>query len=362
MSDNSTIMDGKPPANISPSNIETIDAALLEYVEGLNVHCNTNQGWKKVPVIWASAERSFQIKNNAELRDRNGSLIPPIISIERTSVVKDPTKKGSFQGNVSPRDDRYFITQILNQDKTSNFANADSLRNSRQINFVTSKKNKKIVYQSYKVPIPIYVTVDYKINILTNYQGQMNEAVQPFMARTAQNYFVIKKENHRYECFMDQNFDQQSIADLGEAERKYKTTITIKVLGYLIGEGDNQEKPQNQIIENAVEIKLPRENIIVAQEPNAALKKVMSSGVGSGVTQVASTLSQKKSFLIGDGTNSYYTITHNFNSRDILVVVRENFDPYDLVTVGIDYNDLNHIHVDMGEVITSSSYSVTIFG
>ena len=362
MSDNSTIMDGQPPVNISRSTIETIDAAFLDYVEGLNINCTTNSGWKKIPVIWSSAERSYQIKNNIELRDNNGSLIPPIISIERTSVVKDNSKKGSFQGNVSPKDDRYYITRIINQDKTSNFANADSLRSSKQINFVTSKKNKKIVYQSYKVPIPIYVTIEYKINILTSYQGQMNEAVQPFMAKTAQNYFIIKKDSHRYECFMDQNFAQESIANLSDQERKYKTVVTVKVLGYLIGEGDNQEKPENVITENAVEIKLPKENIILAGEPIPKNKKVISSGVGNVATQINTNVAIKKTFIIGNAIDSTYTVYHNLNSRDIYVSVRENFDGFSIVQVGIDYSDLNHIDIDMGSVIDTDSYVVTIIG
>ena len=133
--------------NTSPSKIETIDGAFLNYVEGLNIHCTTINGWEKIPVIWASAERAYQIKNNKEIRDKNGSLIPPIISIERTTTTKSPEEKGSYWANVSPKDDRIAITRILNQDKTANFANADALRQAGQINFITSKKNQKQVYK-----------------------------------------------------------------------------------------------------------------------------------------------------------------------------------------------------------------------
>lgn len=247
---------------LSPSTIETIDIALYNYVDNLNLFCTTNNGWSKTPIIWSSSERSFQIKDNKNLRDINGSLIPPIISIERINVVKDPSKKGSFQANVSPSNDRYIISKLLNQEKTSNFAIADTKKSVNQINFITSKKNKKIVYQSISAPIPIYVTVEYKINILTNFLTQMNELVQPFMARTAQNYFIIHHDNYRYESFMDQTFTQENKSGLAEEERSFKTTINIKVLGYLIGEGNNQEKPQLIISENAVEVRIPREEIV----------------------------------------------------------------------------------------------------
>ena len=227
-----------------------VDGAFLDYIEKLNLFCDSINGRIKVPVIWSSAERSFQIKDNTLLRDKNGSLIPPIISLERTSITKDPNKKGSFQSGVSPKNDKYYITKVLNQDKTSNFVNADTLRKNGQLNFLTSKKNKKIVYQHLEVRMPVYITVEYKINILTNYQAQMNEIIQPFIGLTAQNYFLIKKDNYHFECFMDPSFSQDSIAELGEEERKYKSTITVKVLGQIIGEGPNKEDRNVNINEN----------------------------------------------------------------------------------------------------------------
>mgnify|MGYP003639819959 CR=1 FL=1 len=44
--------------SLMPSTIETIDEAMFVYLsETLNIHSTTNKGWKKVPTIWASAER-----------------------------------------------------------------------------------------------------------------------------------------------------------------------------------------------------------------------------------------------------------------------------------------------------------------
>jgi len=53
-------------------------------------------------------------------------------------------------------------------------------------------------------------------------------------------------------------------------ERKFETTIEIKVLGYLVGEGKNQERPKIVIRENAVEVRIPRERIIVGDIPEHA--------------------------------------------------------------------------------------------
>ena len=46
------------------SSIETVDGAVYDYLDGLNIFCNTSDGWSKIPIIWSSAERSYQIKNN----------------------------------------------------------------------------------------------------------------------------------------------------------------------------------------------------------------------------------------------------------------------------------------------------------
>ena len=71
--------------NVSPSTIETIDRAMHGWLEGrMDIFCNTNKGWKKVPVIWVSAERAYQVKQDKGIRDSSGALVLPIITLQRT--------------------------------------------------------------------------------------------------------------------------------------------------------------------------------------------------------------------------------------------------------------------------------------
>ena len=54
------------------SKLENIDKAMLNYVDGeLNLSVTTGKGFKKVPVIWASAERAYQVKREDGVRDIN---------------------------------------------------------------------------------------------------------------------------------------------------------------------------------------------------------------------------------------------------------------------------------------------------
>ena len=249
------------------SSIETIDRAFNNWLDNtLNIFCSTVEGWEKVDIIWLTAERAFLTKRSKEATDLEGMVNLPLISIERVSVVKDPTKKGSAWGNVPAVGDEkggsITIAREINQDKTSNFANADSKRKTGQINF--PRQNKKIVYNTYSIPMPVYVEVTYNVIVRTLYQQQMNEILQPFLTQTGGiNYFICKYEGHRYEGFIDQDFKlSNNLANTGENEKKYETTIPIKVLGHLIGMDKNQEQPNIVVRENAVAIRFNRERSI----------------------------------------------------------------------------------------------------
>ena len=107
------------------SNIETIDYAIYSWLTtDLDLSAVSNEGFKKVPVIWQAPERSFQVKNEKELRDDGGSLKLAIISIERTAKTKDPTRKGGFKAHIysddkNGRTGRMDIAKRIKEDKTS---------------------------------------------------------------------------------------------------------------------------------------------------------------------------------------------------------------------------------------------------
>lgn len=264
-----------------PSTIETIDGALTKLIkEDLNIFCTTPDGWKKVPVIWTSAERNFQNKDNKDLRDSNGSLIKPIITIERTSISKDKSKRGFVHGNIpdvnDPKGGTITIAREVNQDKTSNFANADAKRIYGDKNYRTRKPSGKTVYETVTIPLPNYIEVQYKISLYSEYQQQINEMISPFMLSGGPiNHRLIKSQegDHKYEAFIESDYsNQNNMSSLGAEERKFQTDITIKVLGYIIGAGPNDERPRIVRRQNFVEVKIPRERVIT-EDINEFIKK-----------------------------------------------------------------------------------------
>jgi len=274
------------PANLKeipfmPSTLETVDYAIYNWLnDEMDLHTTTQDGFEKVPVIWSAAERAFQVKRSSDMRDLDGTLILPLITIERTVVTKDPTRKGTAWANIPPVKDEkggsIMIARRIKQDKTANFANADSWRKKSDTgpNQRTYPKrdahnrlieNKKVVYETITIPMPVYLDIVYSISIRTEYQEQMNDLVTPFVTRTGGvNYFIAKHDGHRFESFIQSSFAQENNVSAMETEyRKYETKIDIKTLGYIIGEGKNQEQPKMVVRENAVEVKLPRERVIV---------------------------------------------------------------------------------------------------
>tara|TARA_R110002020_G_scaffold47320_6_gene134712 strand:- start:9531 stop:10475 length:945 start_codon:yes stop_codon:yes gene_type:complete len=268
-----------------PSTLETIDGAMMRFVdEELNLSVTTNEGFKKVPVLWVSAERAYQLKHNKDLRDSEQMLILPLITINRSSINKNPTQKGTVYANLYPVNDAkggtITVARRINQKKTAEFQNAFAARKYGPNKDVTGKMantNKRnmsvqrVVYETISMPIPTWISINYEISLRTEYQQQINQLLNPFVTIPGNSRMPkrISYENHFYELFIDGNFNNGSNkANLGMDRRNYEHTINIEVLGYLIGEGENQEKPKIVTRENAVEFKLSREKVIFGDIPD----------------------------------------------------------------------------------------------
>tara|TARA_Y100000114_G_scaffold156978_1_gene186370 strand:+ start:1767 stop:2624 length:858 start_codon:yes stop_codon:yes gene_type:complete len=267
---------------IQPSTLETIDFALFDFInKKMNNSSTRNDGWEKVPVIWVSSERSFLSKNNKDLRDDDGTIKLPLITIEKTSVAKDLTFKGAYYGNpvnfTDPaRGGRISISRRIVKDKTSNFAAADNIKNISGVksksggqSYFPRKKTEKIVYETLNMPMPVYLTINYTVTVRAQYIQQMNELTSPFATLGGHiNSFLIRKDGHRYETFVQSDFAlNNNVSNLGVDERIYDTKFNFKVLGYIIGEGPNGDRPRIIKRENAVEVKIPREHIILDEIP-----------------------------------------------------------------------------------------------
>jgi hypothetical protein len=270
---------------IEPSTLETIDLAFYDFINDIiNNKATTNKGWKKVHILWATAERAFLSKDEKEILDSDGSLILPLASIERTTIQKSLTRKGMWYGlsgdnATANRGGRIMMSRRVVRDKTNNFSVADNIkkfdggddynRTPSSQAYYPKNKNSKVVYETLSMPLPVSIDINYAVTIRSNYIQQMNEMLSPFITLGSTiNSFVIKRDGHKYEAFVQPDFSQENTSDLGAEQREFRTTITFSVLGYLIGEGPNGERPKIIKKENAVKVKMGRERVIIGDIPD----------------------------------------------------------------------------------------------
>jgi len=256
--------------HFEPSTIETIDRSIYDFIADLHLSVDTNEGSKEVPVLWGTSERSFLTKDKKDIRDEQGMLKLPIITVRRTGLTKSLQSKGAFQGNVLENPDEQggslVVSRVINQEKSSKFASAEALRRDKQENF--PRKNDKVVYTTITAPMPVNVEVDYEITLRTEYQQQMNLLILPFVTLPGTiNFIRLKSGEHRYEGFIQGQFQSQdNLSNYTSEERKFEMKVQIKVIGYLVGQGSNREKPHFSIRENAVEVVTLKERASVDPE------------------------------------------------------------------------------------------------
>ena len=65
---------------------------------------------------------------------------------------------------------------------------------------------------------------------------------------------------------------------------------------------------------------------------------------------------------IGDGTATEFTVSHNLNTQDVVITVRENNAPFPQVITDIEVTDVNNIKVKFAKAPAQNEYRVIIVG
>lgn len=73
-------------------------------------------------------------------------------------------------------------------------------------------------------------------------------------------------------------------------------------------------------------------------------------------------LARTISFDVGDGTNVDFVLTHNMNTRDVEVAIRENAGAFRKVLTDVEMTSVNTVTVKFKKAPTAAQYRVTIIG
>jgi len=258
--------------SIPSCGLEDVDVAMFELFDkeiSPAVGGQDSSDMKKVPIVFAAGEKWALLKKGKPIRDKNNSLILPLITISRTSAVQDSndiTGRGINQQtgelvvqrrlDASDRNFQKLVNRFLvkNQQnisvdaltsvdtlpstlrKTGELADKSWASDSTPAPLLTNRKGN--IYETIVVPAPQFYTSTFEVTIWTQYMQHMNQIIEKLMSSflpqaqswkltTSKGYwFVATVEPGSYS--FESNFD-----DMSSAERYIKQKITVKVPAYI---------------------------------------------------------------------------------------------------------------------------------
>lgn len=87
---------------------------------------------------------------------------------------------------------------------------------------------------------------------------------------------------------------------------------------------------------------------------NDTLANVLKQGIADKTSKVVKE--------IGNGSATEFTVNHNLNSQDVVVMIRENKAPFAQVITDVEVTDTNNIKVRFAKAPAVSSYKVIVVG
>ena len=212
---------------------------------------------KKVPVILATGERFVLRERHTPIRDKNGALILPIISIIRTGISQAKENMGSAIGQdtgdfvikkrLSSRDPAY--QNIINK---AGLKNQDNLPSGNPNGTVDSRRNRFIsnegrlfepdlgrnIFEVITIPFGIRYMASYDVTIWTSYQGHMNEILEKIMTNydgQGRTYKLSLDKGYYFVAYFEDDIQSENnLDDFTNDARIHKYTFNVKVPAYLI--------------------------------------------------------------------------------------------------------------------------------
>ena len=174
----------------------------------------------KVTVMYGNEERWVAARNRGVLRDKNGSLILPLIMLKRTTVEKSDVIPG-YEQDIQRK-----YTEIVR--------NTGWSKDNRYSRFSVQTGNKP-VYENLVTTVPNFVNITYEFILWTNFIEQMNPLVETMMEHN--NTYWGSYHNYKFISTLD------SISDASELtqnnERFIKSTFTVTTKAYLLPQETN---------------------------------------------------------------------------------------------------------------------------
>jgi hypothetical protein len=174
----------------------------------------------KVPVMYGNEERWKSIRNRGVLRDKNNTIILPVIVIKRTGVAMNDQMPLSFDNDVQGK----FISVVRSSNGWS--------KNNRYDRF-SVLTGQKPVEEFIKTGMPDFVVCTYSIVMMTAFMEQMND-LNTIMVEHLETYWG-DSTSYRFLTALEGDISNEVQME-SQGERLIKNELTITIKGYMIPE------------------------------------------------------------------------------------------------------------------------------
>ena len=201
--------------------LKDIDTSIMSYIKDvIKPTVQEANETIKVSVMYGNEERWKSVRKRGVLRDKNGSLILPLIMLKRTSVEKSDAIPG-YEHDI-----RRKYTEVVR--------NSGWSKENRYSKF-SIQNNDLPVHENLVTTIPNFVNLTYEFVLWTNFIEQMNPLVETFMEHD-KTYWGIK-DTYRFISSLDSVSDASEMNQNGE--RFIKSTFSIITKAYLLPQETN---------------------------------------------------------------------------------------------------------------------------
>lgn len=236
-------MAKKEHSNVRPVTLETVDQAIYDWFDRtVDAHAEHQSGdRRKVPVRMAAGERFSMSRERKGVRDKNGVLILPILTVRRRGIEPQPGMQ-----SLGTETARLTVSRRISG-KTNNLMNLNTLRQPSQ------RMPDPVVFEVTSIPFPDRSVMTYELKIQTQYITQMNSVLEKiFHQLDLQKSFVAPFEN-------------QGRHPLGTAQVQFEERPPF-IGGYVVGffdstlsDSDNFDEftDQERIVQYSTNIQVP---------------------------------------------------------------------------------------------------------
>ncbi len=214
-----TIIPGNNLSDNYSITLKDVDTAVLNHVKNvMKPRVREANETLKIPVYYGNEERWKAVRKRGVLRDKNNSLILPLIMLRRTEVSRNDLSGQSF-----PHDVQRNHIDVVRANKWSK---------DNQYDRFSVQQGVQPTYDVITTGMPNYTDVTYEFVLWTNFIEQMNPLVESFVDQS--HTYWGDGRNNKFLCTIDSVSDASEMNQDGE--RFIKSTFSVTSKAYLLPE------------------------------------------------------------------------------------------------------------------------------